>query len=65
MIVRDQENVFLLNLNLSYQRYENVYFDIICADVIYPPDKKLSLFTSFAPIKDFLDVYNVEHPSQT
>ena len=41
-------------------------FDIIqYADVVYPPRQKLSLFTHFAPIKDFLDVYNVEHPSQT
>ena len=30
---------FFLNLDL------NVYFDIICGDVFYPPGEKLSLFT--------------------
>ena len=36
---------FFLNLYLLYWRYLNVYFDIICADVVYPPEEKLSLFT--------------------
>ena len=59
-----QENVFLFefNLDLSYRKYQNVYVDItrdiICADAVYPFVKKLSLFTYFATIKDFLDVYN-------
>ena len=48
---------FFLNLESS--------FVIICADVIYPPGEKLSLFIHFCPIKDFIGVYNVEHPSQT
>ena len=30
-----------------------------------PPAENLPLFTHFAPIKDFLDVYNVEQPGQT
>ena len=34
-------------------------------DIVYPPGEKLSIFTHFAPNKDFLDVYNVEQPSQT
>ena len=38
---------FLLNLDLSYRRYYNVYFDIIFADVVYPRGEKLSLFTHF------------------
>ena len=37
---------------------------LICADIVYPPGEKLSLLI-LVPIKDFLDVYNVEHPSQT
>ena len=35
---------FFLNLDLPYQRYQNVYFDINCADVVYSPGEKLSLF---------------------
>ena len=38
---------FSLNLDLSYQRYENAYFAIICEDVVYPPGEKLSLFTHY------------------
>ena len=39
---------FFLNLDLSYWRYQNVqYFNIICADVVYLPEEKLSLFTHF------------------
>ena len=41
---------FFLNLDLSYLRYQNVYFDITCADVVYPPGEKLFLFTRFAPM---------------
>ena len=43
----------------------NVYFDIICADVVYPPGESYPYLLVFAPIKDLLDVYNVEHPGQT
>ena len=32
--------------------------------MVYPPGEKLSIFTHFAPIKDFLDVYIVEQPGQ-
>ena len=56
---------FFLNLNLSYRRYKNVHFDIICADIVYPPGEKLPYLLIFARIKNFLDVYNVEHPGQT
>ena len=27
---------FFLNFDLSYRRYQNVYFDIICSDIVYP-----------------------------
>ena len=50
---------FLLITDLSYRRYYNVSFDIICADVVYPPGENYPYLLIFAPIKDFLDVYNV------
>ena len=56
---------FILNLDLSYQRYENVYFDIIPADVVYHLQKSYHYLLVFAPIYDFLDVSNVEQPGQT
>ena len=65
IVIRIKTMFFLLNLDLSYRRYQNVYFHIICAQVVYPPGEKLSQFTHLVSIKDFLDVYNVEHPSQT
>ena len=52
---------FFLNLDLSYRRYQNVYFDIISAD----EEKSFPYLLIFAPIKNFLDVYNVEQPGQT
>ena len=57
--------IFFLNLDLSYRRHQNVYFDIICADVVYHLQKSYPYLFIFAPIKDFLDVYNVEQPGQT
>ena len=54
MVVRNKENVFLFEFGLlSYQRYKNVYFDIIFADVVYPPGEKLSLFTHFCSNQTF------------
>ena len=40
-------------------------FDIICANVVCPSGESYPYLLIFAPIKDFLDVYNVEHPSRT
>ena len=37
MILREQENVFLFEFGLIVPAVLNVYFDIICADVVYPP----------------------------
>ena len=39
--------IFFLKLDLLYRQYKDVYFDIICAGLIYPPGGKLSLFTHF------------------
>ena len=33
------------------------YFDIICADVVYPPGEKLSLFTHFCSNQRFFFMY--------
>ena len=53
MIVRDQENVFLLEFGLVVPVVLKCYFDIIYADVIYPPGEKLSLFTHFCSNQTF------------
>ena len=66
MILREQENVFPLEFGLIVPAVLKYYFDMICADVVYPPGERLSLFTHFCSNhEDFLDVCNVEHPSQT
>ena len=53
MILREQENVFLLESGLIVPAVLNVYFDILCADVVYPPGEKLSLFTHFCSNQRF------------
>ena len=65
MILGEQENVFLFEFGLIVPAVLNAYFDIIYADVVYPPEKSYFYLLIFATIKDFLDVYNVEHASQT
>ena len=65
MILREQENVFLFEFGLIVPAVLKCLFDIICADVVYPNGEKLSIFTHFSLIKDFLDVYNAEQPCQT
>ena len=56
-----------LNLDLSYRRYLNVYFNIISEAVVnFTTCRKVKpILLIFAPIKDFLDVCNVEQPGQT
>ena len=56
---------FFLNLDLSYRRNQNVYFNIFCVDLVYHLKESYPYLLIFAPIKDFLDVYNVEQPGQT
>ena len=34
-------------------------------EVVYPPGENYPYLIVFAPIKDFLDVYNVEQAGQT
>ena len=64
IIVTDQDNVSVFEFALIVRRYYNVCFHTICADVVYPPRKIHSYLLIFPPIKDFLDVYNLAHPSQ-
>ena len=46
MILREQENVFFLTW--TYRAGGTKMFILtICADVVYPPGEKLSLFTHF------------------
>ena len=39
--------LIFFNMDLSYRRYQNVYFDIICADVVYPIWRKVIPIFSF------------------
>ena len=48
MILREQEKVFLFELGLIVPPVLNVYFDIICTDVVYPPGAKSSLFSALS-----------------
>ena len=45
MILKEQENVFVFKFRLTVPPVLNVYFNIIYADVVFPPGEKLSLFT--------------------
>ena len=38
---------FFLNFDLWYRRYQNVYFEMISADVVYSPGEKLISIYSF------------------
>ena len=53
-----RKKMFLfLNLDQSHLQYENVDFDIICTDVVYPAGEKLSLFTHFCSNQRFIYIY--------
>ena len=65
MILGEQENVFLFEFGLIEPAVLTDYFDIISADVVCHLQKSCPYLLIFAPIKDFLDVYNVEQPGQT
>ena len=62
MIVGEQENVFLFEFGLSVPKVLKCLFCIICADVVYRLEKSYPYLLIFAPIKTFLDAYNVEGP---
>ena len=64
IIVTNQNNVSVFEFALIVRRYYNVCFRTICADVVYPPRKIHSYLLIFPPIKDFLNVYNLAHPSR-
>ena len=65
MMLRDQENVFLFEFGLIMPAVLKCLFYIIYKDVVYPPGESYPYLLNFAPINDFLDVYNAEYPSQT
>ena len=53
MILEKQEHVFLLEFGLIVPAVLKCSFDIICADVVYPPGEKLCLFTHFCSNERF------------
>ena len=44
IIVTDQDNVSLSEFTLIIRRYYNVYFHIICADLVYPPRNVIPVY---------------------
>ena len=64
MILGEQENVFFLFGLIVRAVLKCLFRHNFCRRSL-PSAEKLSLFTHFAPIKDFLNVYNVEQPGQS
>ena len=56
MILREEENVFLFKFGLI-----GVYFDIICADVVYPPGKKVIPIYSFLLQSNIFTMYIMQN----
>ena len=57
----------VLNMDLSYRRYKNpglkcLFRHNLCRRSLPHLEKNYPYLLIFAPIKDFLDVYNVEQP---
>ena len=53
MIIREQENVFLFEFGLIVPAVLECFFDIIWADIVYPPGEKLSQSTYFCSNQRF------------
>ena len=64
MILREQENVFLVEFGVIVPAVLKCLFRHNFYRRNLPPAEKLSLFTHFCS-KDFLVVYNIEQPGQT
>ena len=63
---RDQENVFLFEFGLIVPVVlKCLFWHNLCKRTVTHMEKSRPYLLIFAPILDFLDVYNVEHPSQT
>ena len=62
MILREQQNVFLFEFGLMVPTVLKCLFRRNCADVVYHLEKSYLYSLIFAPIKDFLDICDVEHP---
>ena len=65
MILGEQENVFLFEFGLIVPAVLKCLFRHNFCRLSLPPAEKLPLFTHFASIKNFPDVYNIEQPGQT
>ena len=52
MILREKKIFFFLICIYRTGGTKNVYFNIICADVVYPPGESYPYLLMFAPIKD-------------
>ena len=64
MILGEQENVFLFEFGLIVPAVLKSLFRHN-SDVVYHLQKSYPYLFIYAPIKDFLDAYNVEQPGQT
>ena len=65
MILVEQENVFIFEFGLMVPAVLKCLFRHNFYRRSLPPAEKYPYLLIFAPIKDFLDVYNVEQPDQT
>ena len=65
MILGEQENVFLFEFGLIVQAVLKCLFRHNFCIRSLPPQKSYPYLLIFAPINDFLEVYNVEQPGQT
>ena len=65
MILGEQENVFLLEFGLIVPEVLKCLFRHDFRRRSYHLQKSYPYLLIFAPIKDFLDVYNAEQPGQT
>ena len=54
MILREKENVFLFEFGLIVPAVLNVYFGIICADVVDPPGNIIPIYSFLLQAKIFL-----------
>ena len=65
MILGEQENGFLFEFGLILPTVLKFLFRHNFCIRSLPPAERCPYLFIFAPIKDFLDVYNVEQPGQT
>ena len=64
MILGEQENAFIFEFGLIVPAVLKCLFRHNFCRRSLPPAKRLPYLLIYAPIKHFLDVYNVEQPGQ-